>query len=510
MRKILLTVIISAYTITPVFSDGFEGIQPANPFAGNTIPANTVALPIKKATLTHNSVHNQYVIAFERFVQSNVKSAHMDFRLLIETMTPNDYAYMKMAENMADIGFFNLSDLAVSKINDKTLSDFLVGDIKLYYSPAKKLKNDDEIYLGEVFSNIIYNDQSKEATAELIKNTSLLAKSDYANYIAALGYLKSNDIQNAGIYIDTAIKQNPQNLNYKKLKAEILSQSKKPKDALKTVEYIKAQKLYSLDFTRKISSLEQYVLYKSKKNYYEKMYHLGYYYYYENELAKSLRSLQSALTTKKKHNKDVYSLLSRVYFDMQDYEKAEDNAQKAHKLDSNNAQALLVLGDLSYRAQDYKSALKYYRDAESNDKSSWIPSVKVAQTYEQLGKEKKAIEIYEKVLKTYTDSYVAYYKIALNDKSKELAYLKKAIAINMNYKDAWLDLGRYEIEQQNFYDAKKYLAIANYIDENDFRYYYYQGLIAKNQGMKQDASKYFKKSLILNPNYQPAKEELSL
>ena len=156
MRKILLTVIISAYTITPVFSDGFEGIQPANPFAGNTIPANTVALPIKKATLTHNSVHNQYVIAFERFVQSNVKSAHMDFRLLIETMTPNDYAYMKMAENMADIGFFNLSDLAVSKIDDKTLSDFLVGDIKLYYSPAKKLKNDDEIYLGEVFSNINY------------------------------------------------------------------------------------------------------------------------------------------------------------------------------------------------------------------------------------------------------------------------------------------------------------------------------------------------------------------
>ena len=155
------------------------------------------------------------------------------------------YAYMQMAEKMAGIGFFNLSDLAASKIDDKNLSDFLIGDVKLYYFPSSKLKIDDEIYLGEVFSNIIYNDQSREATAELVKNTPLLSQSDYANYIAALGYLKSNDIINAGVYIDAAIAMNPQNLNYKKLKAEILSQGKKPKNAIKMVDYIKSQKLYS-------------------------------------------------------------------------------------------------------------------------------------------------------------------------------------------------------------------------------------------------------------------------
>lgn len=71
-------------------------------------------------------------------------------------------------------------------------------------------------------------------------------------------------------------------------------------------------------------------------------------------------------------------------------------------------------------------------------------------------------------------------------------------------------MGRVEVERQNFNDAKKYLSIANYIDENDFRYYYYQGLICKNQGLKQDAVFNFKKSLLLNPNYTPAKEELSI
>ena len=510
IRKIVFTAVITYFLANPVLAVGFDSIKPANPFEENSAPVNTIALPVKKATLTHNSIHNQYVIAFERFMQSNVKSAYRNFRVLIETMEPNDYGYMQMAERMADIGFFNLSEAAASKIDDKTISDFLIDDIKSYYFPAKKLKPDDEMYLGEVFSNIIYNDQSREATEELVKNTSLLAQSDYANYIAALGYLKSSNIANAEIYIDEAIRQNPQNINYKKLKAEILSQGKKPKNALKMVEYLKSQKFYTTDFIRKANSLEQYVLYKSEKDYAQKMYHLGYYYYYEGELAKSIRTLQGAVTSKKKHNKAVYAIMSRVYFDMQDYEKALDNAVKAEKLDGNNPVALLVLGDLSYRNGDFKAALKYYNKAEDNDKNSWICSVKIAQTYEQLGKEKKALEIYEKVLKKYSDAYIAYYKIALKDKSKELAYLKKAIAINMNYKDAWIDLGRVAIDRQNYQDANKYLGVAHYIDENDFRYYYYQGLIAKNQGMKQNAVQYFKKSLSINPDYLPAKEELSL
>ena len=506
MRKTLLIFSILLFASNTVFADGFEGIAPASPF--DPQPSNTIALPVKKATLTHNDLHNQYVIAFDRFMQSNVKASYNDFKILIETMNENDYAYMQMAEKMSDIGFFNLSSLAASKIQDRELSDFLIDDIKLYYYPTKKLRTDDEIYLGEVFSNIVYNDQSMEATSELVKNTYLMENSDYANYVAALGYLKSNDFFNAGIYIDKAIKLNNKNLNYKKLKAEILSQGKKPQNAFKIVDYIKSQQLYSTDFTRKVNSIEQFVLYKSKKNYSEKMYHLGYYYYYENELAKSVRTLQGAFSGKKKHNKDVYALLSLVYYNMQDYEKASDSAQKACKIDGSNSIALMVLGDLQFREKDYKNALKYYKAAESNDKTTYIYPVKIAQTYEALGKEKKALEIYEKLLKTYTDCYVAYYKTALYDKTKELAYLKKALSINMTYKDAWIDLGRVAIERQNYSDAKKYLSIAKYIDENDFRYYYYQGLLAKNQGL--DASSYFKKSYALNPNYQPVREELNL
>lgn len=512
MKTVLKAAVIVMFAASsaPVFADGlYDNLQFASPF-DVTSPQTAVAMPPRKATLTHNDIHNQYTIAFDRFMQSNVKSAYMDFAILIETMMPSDYGYMQMAERMADIGFFNLSKMAASKIEDKDISSILIDDIRRYYFPSKKLNREDELYLGEVFSNIVYNDQSREATSELVKNVNLLSESDYANFIAALGYMKSNDLVNADKYISTAISMNNQNLNYKKLKAEILSQGKKPKDALKVVEYIKQQKLYSSDFANKGNSLEQYVLYKSQKNEIKKSYHLGFYYYYEGELGKSIRTLQGAISTKRGTNKDVYALLARVYFDNNDFEKSLDTAMKAYKLDSGSPMALLVLGDLNYRKNNYKEALKYYKDAEARSRNTSLPSVRVAQTYEKLNKDKKAYEIYEKILRTYSDAYVAYYKVALKDKSKEIAYLKKAIAINMHYKDAWVDIGRVEVERHNFDDAKKYLGVANYIDENDFRYYYYQGLICKNQGLKQDAVYNFKKSLLLNPDYQPAKEELSI
>ncbi len=506
MRK-FLSIIIIMFLANVVNAEGFEQIPAVNPLMPQPMSANTIALPVKKATLTHNNIHNLYVLAFERFIQSNVKSAYNDFKIMIDSIGENDYVYMKFAENMADIGFFDLSEKAAGKIQDKSLSGFLVDDIKLYYFPIKKLKVDDEIYLSEVFSNIIYNDQSKEATDELIKNTMLMSNSDYANYVAALGFLKSNNFIDASKYIDNAIKMNPQNLNYKKLKAEILAQGKKPQNAIKLVQSIKSEKIYSEDFIRKVNSLEQYVLYKSKKNYSEKMYHLGYYYYYENELTKSIRTLQGALSNKKKLNKDIYALLSRVYFDSQDFEKAQDAATKSCKI-SKNTTSLIVLGDLSYRTKEYKNALKYYKLAESCDKNSSAPKIRIAQVYEQTGKNKKALDIYEKMLKNYDDCYIAYYKVALSDKSKEIAYLKKAIAINMNFAEAWIDLGRVAYEQKKYTDAKNYLRIANYIDDNNFRSYYYQGLIAKKQGV--ESTLYFKKSLSINPNFELAQKELGI
>ena len=84
------------------------------------------------------------------------------------------------------------------------------------------------------------------------------------------------------------------------------------------------------------------------------------------------------------------------------------------------------------------------------------------------------------------------------------------IKINPNFKDGWIDLARLEINKDSYDKAKYYLNISKYIDDNDCRYYYYLGLVLKNKGLTAEANKNFEKSLNLNPNYQPVKEELQI
>lgn len=510
-NKLILSSIILISTSMNVFAAGFDDIKPADPFSNQQPEQNEVQINIpKRATLTKNDIHNHYAIALERFIQCNVKSSYADFRILIQTIEPNDYAYMQMANKMADLGFFNLSELAMSKVMDEDISYVYADDIKRFYYPSVKLKPKDEIYLAEIFSNIIYNAQSKEATTELLKNEELLKTSDYANYLVALGCLKSGSSNEAAKYIDNAISKNPNNINYKKLKAEIAIQNGKDGTALKLIAEIKQAPVLTSEFKNKVNSLEQYVLYKTEKQDYMKKYHLAYYYYYEGDLTKSMRTLQNTVSTKKKHNKMIYALLSRVYFDTKEYEKAESFAQKALNLDNSNPITLMVLGDIATRKGDFKTAAKYYEKAASYDKKSTTPLVKVAETYRKLDKNKNADEIYTKILKDHSDCPMAYYNVALKDPSRKNEYLKKAAALNLNFTDAWLELGKYSLDKNLYDKAKKYLAIAKYIDENNFKYYYYQGLLCKAQGLLQDAKFNFRKSVALKPDFKPAKEELSI
>ena len=481
-------------------------IKPINPLDNQT--TNEVEVVHKKVVLTKNDLYNQYAIALERFMQSNVKSSYADFSVLLQSATPLDYTFLKMSVNMADLGFFDLSKLAISKLTDENISYMLKEDVARFYFPEVEISKADEIYLAEMYSNIMFNDQSREVTAELIKNTSLLEKYDYANYLVALGYFKSDDYVQAEKYINTAIAKNNKNVNYKKLKAEIVANGKKPQNALKIMSEIKSQPFLTTEFNKKLSSLEEYLLYKTKKNEFEKKYHLAYYFYYEDDLNKAMRTLQSAFNGKKNNNKNVYALLSKVYFDLKEYEKAQDNALKALKLDSSNPTALWVLGDLAFAKKDYNQALKYYQSMSI--KNSALPDEKVAQTYLKLNKEKKAYEIYSKILKTHFESYQAYYNMALLDKTREVEYLKKSVAINPDFKDGWIDLARLETDKNNLDKAWQYLSMAKYIDENYFRYYYYLGLIYKNKGLPADAKRSFMRALKLNPDYKPAKEELSI
>lgn len=459
-----------------------------------------------------------FTIAVDKFAQCNVNSSWENFKNFINGIEQNDFRYMLIADKMAELGLFDLSNLALSKIQDNDIAGLSMDEMKRFYYPRRKINSNDEMSLAESYSNIVYNNQSSEAVNELLRQDFLLSNYDYTNYLVALGSYKSGIIPQAKKYINLALIQNPTNLNYQSLKAKILAKDGDRDEALKTVENLKKQDLYSLEYQNKVKSLEHFVLYETSKKEWLKNYNLGYYYYIENENSKALMALQEALLSKNKPNKGkIYDLMSEIYLKTNEFEKAAETAKKAHRINSRNA--VLTLGDLSYRDKNYKQALKYYKEAAHHEKKSYVPLVREAQTYQQLGKVKKAHEIYTKVLKTHFDSWEAYYNIALLDKDKETIYLKKALAVNPQSEDAWVELARVQIEKGNYTNAGKYLANVLYIDENNFKYYYYQGLLNKKLQNYTQAQGDFKKCLQLNPGYKdaqiemeglPAKQEIQL
>ena len=468
---------------------------------------------IKTVKLVKNDNFYDSINATDKFVQCNIKASWEDFKTLVSTAPSNDFMYLSLAEKMSELGFFDIANIAVMNIKDKDITNLSIDAMKRFYYPGKKLKLEDELALAEIYSNISFNNQSSEATNDLLQKEYLLSNYDYANYLVALGSYKSNFFSQAAKYINLAIIQNPSNLNYYKLKAEILADDNKPEEALKTVEYLKKQNLYSYKYEQKIKSLEQFIFYKTKKAQWEKDYHLGYYYYIENDPSKAIRTLQNALSERTKANKGmIYALMSEIYFSMNEFEKATDMAQKAYKINSDNPKVLITLGDLNYMNKNYKQALSYYKKASSKDKKSYTPLIKEAQTYQKLSNIKKATEIYTKVLKTHSDSWEAYYNIALldknNDKDKTNIYLKKALAVNPFFENGWIELAKIQIDKGDYNTAQEYLANVFYIDENNFRYYYYQGLICQNTGDYIQAKYNFKKCLKLNSTYTEAQNAL--
>lgn len=202
--KNCITVSLLLASLGMNFAFGFDmnGIELINPLENNQSTyleeINQPSFDLKKMSLTKNSIKNQYTIAMEKFMQSNVRSSYRDFQILIDNVMPNDYIYMRLSKEMASIGFFSLAELAISKIADNSVSSLLEEDVKNFYFPNYTLTHKDQIYLAEIYANIMYNDQSQEATGELLKQTTLLMESDYANYLVAFGSLKNGDIKQIG------------------------------------------------------------------------------------------------------------------------------------------------------------------------------------------------------------------------------------------------------------------------------------------------------------------------
>ena len=414
-----------------------------------------------------------------KFANINIQAAYNDMVRMIIDNEGNDYYMLLLADKATGLGFFDLANLAFSKVIDFDIAKVDSENTRKLFFPKAKMDRFDITTLAEAYSNIQYNDRSNVAISDIVDKIDNYVSNDYANYVLALGYLKLNDIENAQKHIEYAIAINPDNLNYKILQSKVIANTKKSNKAMKLVKETQKENIEYYPLKKQIDANEQYIKYKTEKQAWLKDYHLGYYYYLNDDNSKALRVLQSAISKNNSRNALLYSLMSRIYIKNGDFERANTVATKAYKYNLSNIDTLLTMGDVAYENNKYKQALKYYKQAAKSRSSVTEAKMKLADTYTKLNNQKTSNSIYEKIVKEDKTAYQAYYHIALSDPEIELSYLKKSVAINPNFKDGWIDLSRVMIEKGNLTLAKKYLENAYYIDDNDFRYYYYQSLLIK-------------------------------
>ena len=450
--------------------------------------------------LKDNFVKAKYASAENRFMQGNVKASYSDFSELISKAKHDDYVFLSYGLKIAEFGFFDLTEDLIKKLDKNLYTQNYVKDIKNFYYPTAMVQPKDIQILADAYANITYNNLAIETTSELINSTQL-AESDYKNFLIALGFYKSNNLNQALKYIDNAIIQNDNNVNYKVLKCKILADLGKTNQATKLLSQIKKQEFLTVDFQEKIRAIEEYVSYKVAKDEPLKDYHLAYYYHLQDKSLLATKVLQSSILQAKQYSGQIFGLLGKIYYDNDEPLKAQEYAQRAYREDSKNYLALLTLADINFDERKYDEALKYYKDAKKASKKSTLASVGMAKSYLALENNKKTKKIYEKLLKKdeFNEELLIGSLKVFPQRADE--YLPRIASVDITNNEIWLGLAQVAIKEKNYTMAETYLNNSYYIDENNFKYYYYLSLVLKAKGEDEKSIQSLVKCSRLNAEY---------
>ena len=447
-----------------------------------------------------NFVKSKYTSAANRFMQGNVKASHDDFADLVAKAEHDDYVFLMYGMKMSEFGFFDLTDELISRLDTNLYTQNYINDIKKYYYPSGMVNQKDILALSDAYAGIVYTDLAIETVSELLNNTQI-GESDYKNYLIALGYYKSNEVQKALKYIDDAIVQNDKNISYKVLQAKILADLGKNRKALKVLSQIKKAGFVTVDFQDKTRAAEEYVFYKVSKNEALKDYHLAYYYHLQDRSFLASKVLQGAILKAKEHSAKIFSLLGKVYYDNDEIIKAQEYSQRAYKENRRNYLAVMTLGDINFDERNYDEALKYYKEAKKLTKDS-APKVGMAKTYLALNQSKKSKKMYEKLLKKnelnetlLADSLKVY-------PQRADYYLPAIASVDITNNEMWLGLANLAIKDGNYNMAQTYLNNSYYIDENNFKYYYYLSQVLRAKGDDERANLSLIRCSRLNADYE--------
>lgn len=454
-----------------------------------------------------NSFKEYFLSGDEKFTQANITSAYSDYTKAVVSSNDNDFQSLLLAYKLANIGFFTLSQHAINQIEDAALYSPQAKSIKKIFFPEVTLTYDEEILLAELYADIYYNNLAQEAVKEINKHHNLLKKSDYANYIMAQAYFESGKYGKALNSVNKALNIKKNSPFYLQYKAKILCQTKNSKEALKILEKIKSTDIAIERFIDGIKAQTEFTLANEYKDVSKSKYHLAKYFLLIGEYNRALKEANNSISVKKR-NYEAYTLIGDIQLNLGDFVKAKEAYNKAVLINKKYAPAIKGLGNIAKMTGTYEDALKYYTQAQKYAKTDIAIAINIAQIQNLLGKTETAKEICSNLLLKNQNSSDLYYIMSEIYTENKQDYLRKALSLNAFNSSAWIDMAEINISE-NIELAEKYLMSVKISGAENYKYYYVEGLLNKQNGNISAAIISFKNSLKLNPNYNPSQKELN-
>ena len=248
------------------------------------------------------------------------------------------------------------------------------------------------------------------------------------------------------------------------------------------------------------------------KNNNERKYHIVNKTFLEGNFEKSKKDCQNILNFDRSNEK-ITTLYAKSELAMGEIERANVYFVNSYKLEKNNIDTLIGLGDIRYLHGDYKNAVKIYKKAYKKDKSNNESLIKLATAQKQHAQNPKELKKLEtKIDKMGKDAYLDYYKSAISIAQKngvlKEEFLKNALNINPLYENALGELIELHLKNKNYQLAKSLIYNVSFTLEKNYYYYYLCGLYNQAINKRQEAVQFYKTSLNLNPSFEIANTRL--
>lgn len=451
--------------------------------------------------------------AYGSYIRGDLDNSIINFDKAFE-LTPvnDDYLNMDYANKLASLGLFSLSRNRLSNIYDHQIWEGKIEILYKMYLPQIYPEYTDEKAFAGILAKSAYSpDLIEMKTIQDDFENKKYSKSDYANYVLAKVYFTKNDNKKAYQYINKAIDINPDNYLYRILKVNILASKGNYSAALGQLDELSEENINDRELSYGVKLHKIYLMSKKAHNSQAKNYYLAKFYLMSDENQKAKELILKNI--KLRNSNQDYNLLGRIYFDLRDFEKAQEAYKKALSIDRKDFASFEGLGNLHYVRQEYNEAIRNYSQALKYDNKSDRLVLKIANCHRDMSNDKEALLGYYKALELNSENYYALYNIAeINGRYGKSTSLKgiykQILSINPNFTPAWIALVKLALMEKNTFLARQYLMGVSHVESLNSLYYYYYGLIEVMDENYSYARHDFNMALQLNPNFIPAKVEL--